>query len=150
MGLLIIAGEQRLIGVDRNGIEVRSYRDWVEKKLWPLASRHGVALPPLETVSGEPLMAVVDANRWIVHCPTCKGAEFAWKTTPLVMCVTCWNGANPVPYSFRPVQFPPRMKALEAVLMARPNPTTRNWSPGETVKALEDENEAYGLPAGGN
>jgi hypothetical protein len=148
MGLLILAGEQRLIGVDHNGIEIKSYQDWVDKRLWHQASRQGVALPSLDAVSGDPLPAVVDANRWIVHCPTCNGAEFAWKSVHLFMCATCWNGANATPYTFRPVSFPPRMKAIERVLMARPVPASRNWSPGETVSNLESENEAHGLPKG--
>jgi len=150
MGLLVLAGEQRLTGVDAFGVEIKSYQDWVDKRLWHQASRQGVALPPLDAVSGDPLVAVVDANRWIVHCPTCNGAEFVWKQTLLMMCATCWNGGNVLPYTFRPVALPPRIKAIERVLMARPVPATRNWTPDETVADLEAENEANGLPKGGN
>lgn len=141
MGLLVLAGEQRLTNA-----EIRSYRDWVEKRLIALAAKQGLKLLPVEAVDGDPLPAVVDANRWIVHCPTCNGAEFAWRDTHLFMCVNCWNGENN--YYFRPVKFPDRPKAIEQVLMARPNPTNRNWSPGESVAALEAENEAHGLPKG--
>lgn len=141
MGLLVLAGEQKLVTP-----EILTYQDWVEKKLRPQAARQGVSLGPVSEPSGSALLAVVDANRWIVHCLTCNGAEFAWKTTHMFMCVTCWNGTND--FMFRPVDFPKRMKAIERVLMARPNPASRNWLPSETVADLEAENEKHGLPKG--
>lgn len=142
MGLLVLAGEQRLTGGD-----VKTYQDWVNRKLRDQAAKQGVTLPALDAVSGDPLPAIVNANRWIVECPDCNGAEFAWKGTHLFMCVTCWNGTNG--YQFRPVTFPHRMKAIEAALRARPVPATRNWGPGETVPSLEAENTTRGLPAKG-
>jgi hypothetical protein len=140
MGLLVLSGEQKLVND-----HIQSYADWVDKRLRPQAASQGVVLPPLDAVSGDPLPAMVDANRWIVHCPTCSGAEFAWKTAKLFLCVTCWNGGNDEPYTFRPVKFPPRMKAIERALMVRPVPASRNWTPSETVADLEAENEAHGL-----
>ena len=141
MGLLVLSGENKLTGGD-----IATYQDWVTKRLVVLAAKQGHKLLPPEAVDGTPLPAVVDANRWIVHCPTCNGAEFAWTTMPLFMCVTCWNGDNN--HYFRPVNFPRNKAAIERVLMARPNPTNRNWLPGEGVPFLEFENEAHGLPKG--
>ena len=141
MGLLVLAGEQRL-----TSDKVKTYEDWVDARLRPDAARQGVTLPALDVVSGEPLPAIVNANRWIVECPVCNGAEFAWKEWPLFLCATCWNGANG--YAFRPVVFPDDVEAIERVLMARPVPDRRNWLPGESVADLMAENEAHGLPKG--
>jgi hypothetical protein len=35
---------------------------------------------------------------------------------------------------------------VEALLLARPDPSTRNWLPSETVEDLAIENIAHGLP----
>jgi len=43
------------------------------------------------------------------------------------------------------VQWPPNIRDLERVLLARPAPSARNWSPGETVEDLVRENLTHGL-----
>lgn len=143
MGLLVLDGPLGTAPTTPN-----TYPEFVEKVYRVMSAPQGVTLPGIDQVSGGPLPAVVNENRWIVHCPTCSGAEFAWKQWPLFMCATCWNGGNEQPYTFRPVKFPRNMAAIERVLMARPNPANRNWLPGEGVSFLEFENEAHGLPKG--
>jgi hypothetical protein len=144
MGLLVLDGGRGTAPTTPD-----TYPAFVEKVYRPMAARVGVELPRLDVVSGEPLPAIVNSNRWIVECPDCNGAEMAWKQWPLFVCATCWNGAAEVPYTFRPVRFPEYETAIERVLMARPVPATRNWLPGESVADLEAENAAHGLPKGG-
>jgi hypothetical protein len=44
-----------------------------------------------------------------------------------------------------PAQWPANVEDLEAVILARPVPGTRNWRPGETLDDLIHENAAHGL-----
>ena len=101
-------------------------------------------------IRGE-INAVVNASRWIVKCPYCDGSMFADLADPINFCVDCCNqgnGGGPgVPgYSFR-VIFPPdpQLKEIEASLLARPDPRTRNWYPHETSGDLLRENIAHGI-----
>lgn len=43
------------------------------------------------------------------------------------------------------VEWPGNVTALERVLFARPAPSSRNWTPGETVEDLVRENLMHGL-----
>jgi len=117
------------------------------------ARQFGVDVPALDDLARVadvvPLMARVEHGRWIVDCPDCKGAGFAWEDERLFMCQSCWNAA--VGGAWRPITFPAEREAIEAVLLARPLHTNRNWFPHETVDDLRAENVAHGcpLPEGG-
>jgi hypothetical protein len=43
------------------------------------------------------------------------------------------------------IVWPPDPIAIEAVLLMRPDPASRNWEPGETVADLVMENAAHGI-----
>lgn len=95
-------------------------------------------------VSGE-VIAEINGGRWIVNCPFCQGAELVWDDKQLFMCESCWNKDNG--YQFMKVILPnsKHRQAIEAILERRPDPRTRNWCKGETVKMLEEENKKHGV-----
>lgn len=92
--------------------------------------------------------ARVDHGRWIADCPFdgCYGAEFVSITGCIpFFCNECRNAATGgVPI---PVVLPDeKMRGqIDAYLSARPVPATRNWTPGETIKQLRDENREHGV-----
>lgn len=112
-------------------------------------------VPPLDHVvlTARPLVARVNHGHWIASCdcgapadkiPTPGGVVFFDR--PLVWCVRCQNGGTG--RGWRPVTVPsPEWRAaVENVLGYRPDVTTRNWEPGETVAQLVAENVAHGIP----
>lgn len=123
----------------------------------PFAARHAqirqqaqerlrVRVPALDAACvGEALPARIDANRWIVDCPDCGSAEFAFVADPRFLCTNCLNAT--VGGACRPVTFPRNRDAIEAALLLRPVPRTRDWRPGETVAALARQNRDHGLEA---
>ncbi len=109
------------------------------------AQRAGHQVPAMTVISDAPaLKARIYSNQWIVDCPDCKNAEFAFTGEHLFMCSECFNGA--VGGGYRRVEFPKNLAAIEMVLKARPVPKTRNWDPGETVTDLKRENREHRLP----
>lgn len=107
-----------------------------------LAERVGVRVPPLTDVSdAPPLPARINWARWIVDCPHCASAVLVWLSTPLMLCLECWNES--VGGRWRRVALPPDTQAVEAALAARPRHRTRNFEPGETVEQLEAENAVH-------
>lgn len=110
-----------------------------------LAGRVKVVVPDTDKVATDkPVAAQINRNRWVVLCPDCYNAEFAFLGEPLFFCSNCFNGA--VGRLWRPVVFPKNRAAIEAAIKARPLPASRNWSPGETVAQLRRENKEHGLP----
>jgi hypothetical protein len=89
-----------------------------------------------------PLRARVYRNQWIVDCPDCHNAEFAWPDTPWFMCSDCLNGMTA--HAWRPVQFPADRVQIEATLRARRLPSTRNWDWSESLADLKRENREHG------
>lgn len=56
-------------------------------------------------------------------------------------CRECWTTCG--------LLWPPFAAAVERLLMMRPDVTTRNWEPGETLHDLLEENVGHGIgPAG--
>lgn len=105
-----------------------------------------VTVPGLDVAcAGEPVPARIDANRWIVDCPDCGSAEFAFVDDPRFLCTNCLNAA--VGGACRPVRFPRNREAIEATLLRRPVPRTREWRPGESVADLARQNRDHGLEA---
>jgi len=105
-----------------------------------------LALP--ETRPGEiavPRTAPARANwgRWVVGCSTswCTNAWMPNLGEGEWLCGIC--GVPTI------IVWPADPIAIEAVLLMRPDPNTRNWEPGETVADLVTQNAEHGiLPEG--
>ncbi len=78
-------------------------------------------------------------GRWIVKCPTCPSALTLEPQTPLFRCTACGSDAE--------VVWPPEetVYGVERLLLMRPDESTRNWVPGETLIDLMVENGAHGI-----
>ncbi len=105
--------------------------------------------------SGEPVVARVDAGRWIADCP-CGGAAYVDRDEPIFYCLGCGNRSNDG--DARPVVFPDSAEAIEEELLKRPVDDARgrneveralnaiplipglqrSWCPGETVNSLKE------------
>lgn len=105
-----------------------------------VAAAKQMAPPPSldQVAEGEPLAARVCHGWWIVDCPDCRGADFVWTDRPLQWCGSCGNAA--VGGRWRRVVVPEGRSEIEAALLARPDQTTQNWEPGESVADLLAEN----------
>ena len=88
---------------------------------------------------------VVNHNRWIVRCPfpPCRGVEIAARTDHRFFCCSCGN--KTAGGLWLRVQWPDTAEAIEAALLVRPDPDTRNWELGETVDDLRAENAEHGI-----
>jgi hypothetical protein len=91
------------------------------------------------------VQAFVNDSRWLVQCPnaTCNSAQLASKVDRRFFCVSCLNADNGG--HWLNVEWPKDHQAIEEVLLQRPNPSTRHWMPGETVKDLERENAEHNV-----
>lgn len=111
-----------------------------------------LTIPPLDRVADlPPLAACISAGYWIAVCPC--GADgvpapggVVWLDRPLIWCIRCENAS--AGGDWRRVAGPAAedRAAIEAVLICRPDPLTRNWAPGESVADLIAENVAHGVP----
>lgn len=116
----------------------------------PMATRRGVTLlppTPANRDDGEPLPVQVNANRWIVQCPDCGGAEYAWPDHFWFLCGSCFNASTGG--KWRPVLWPgdADIDAVEDVLLARTVPFARNWNPdAEALADLQEQNRERGDP----
>lgn len=87
-------------------------------------------------------MVEVYANwsRWVADCGWCRyGARQLQPRIPHFECWTCGAVTDAVWPSERMVQ------GVERLLMMRPDPSTRNWVPGETLPQLMWENGDHGI-----
>ena len=126
--------------------------DTIVARFW----RHGAGSPghqagtlkgdmPTATHATVRASAEVNHGRWLVDCPFgCASAQHAVRSDRRFFCVECSNGGTCM---WVPVVWPDddQVAAIEELLEARPDPTTRNWRPGEPVDSLADENTAHGL-----
>lgn len=113
-------------------------------------ARRGILIPPTSDVDrdAEPALAYVNplsdgSVRWIAECPACRAdgrtrAEYVWISTPLLFCVGCGNAG--IGARWRLVTVPRDRTGIERLLLARPDPLTRSWRPGETLEQLAAEN----------
>jgi hypothetical protein len=113
--------------------------------------------PPLDQVAAtaEPLVAEVNHGIWIAPC-SCGARNLpapgcvVFLALPLGWCIRCqnraWGGG------WRRIVVPPEDEraAIEAALLVRPDPMTRNWLPGETVADLLRENDEHDVDGGDN
>ena len=89
----------------------------------------------------KPLSARVEYSRWIVDCPNCNSAEYAFEDG-LFFCSQCLN-SNVQGKAYR-VKIPKERKQIENILSKRAI-KNRHWYPKENVKELETENLKHGL-----
>jgi hypothetical protein len=114
-----------------------------------IAARFPSSLGDLTMPSGvldmsvEPLVPQVLQSRWVVHCPTgwCSGAE-VMSEDGLFFCCECRNVT--VSHAYLRVAVPdPAVRAdVEALLLERIDPSSRNYVDGDTPQSLEAENAA--------
>lgn len=107
-----------------------------------VARLKGMGPPPAltEISDAAPLPARVMHGWWIVDCP-CNGGDFVWLATPLQWCGSCGNAM--LGGLWRRVTLPEHRQEIESALLARSEPSTRNWFPHETVADLLAENAEH-------
>ena len=78
-------------------------------------------------------------GRWVGDCPAlyCRSATQLRIFEPVFRCYDCGAGAD--------VTWPPYAEDVQDVLNMRPDPATRNWSPGEPLDGLLRENLEHGI-----
>ncbi len=86
-----------------------------------------------------PVKAFVNKGNWIVVCPKCGGAEYAWEEG-WFFCCSCKNSY--MGHKYRRLVFPSDRQAIEAALVKRPL-MNRSWNLNETVADLERQNEEH-------
>lgn len=85
--------------------------------------------------------AFISGGRWLAFCPVpdCNSAEYVQYDWPVFVCsASCGEGPLTV-------IFPRQREQIEAELLKRSTPRTRNWRKGETVANLRRENREHGL-----
>ena len=87
----------------------------------------------------EPVPAFVNHGAWLVVCPKCRGAEYAWEEG-FFFCCSCKNSY--MGHKYRRLAFPKDRAKIEELLLCRPL-KNRHWTPGETVADLARENEEH-------
>jgi hypothetical protein len=86
----------------------------------------------------DPRRAYINHGRWVVDCTKCKGAGVASREMQVSCCFDCGQ-------IYTSVTFPRNASRIEAVLLKRSDPATRNWTSGETLKSLHAENKTHGI-----
>ena len=86
-----------------------------------------------------PLQAKINYGRWVIECPNCNNAEFAFEDR-LFFCTQCNNGNG----ELRKVILPTKRKQIEKVLGKRLI-VNRHWKSGETIDSLIAENKEHGV-----
>jgi hypothetical protein len=82
-------------------------------------------------------------GRFVLGCSRCPSATWVNPDADsLVVCRDCGTPAEAVWPSAEMVY------GIERLLLMRPDVTTRNWEPGETLHDLMEENVAHGLVDG--
>lgn len=101
-----------------------------------------------------PAAVRVNWGRWIADCPSCPsavavdehhqtrlGATAVDDGTP-VWVEGCWDCGATTTLIWPAA---PMVAGIERLLAMRPDPNTRNWTPGETLHDLVRENALHGL-----
>jgi hypothetical protein len=97
------------------------------------------------TVDDKKVTARILYGRWLVDCPICCGANDVDPAEPVYLCSSCyWPGVYRVdafvPAHFARVEFPRERAEIEKLLLKRPYIRNRNWSPGEMISDLAQQN----------
>jgi hypothetical protein len=95
-------------------------------------------------VHGSTRVVSAEANwgRWVARCGWCPSAMAVEPGTAGFHCRECWQSTEVVWPSDDMVQ------GVERLLMMRPDVSTRNWLPGETLIDLAWENGRHGILSG--
>jgi hypothetical protein len=118
-----------------------------------LAFYPGASVAPMDHVipTAEPLVARVNHGVWVASC-SCGARGLPAPGTVVFLdrllgwCIRCgnraWGGG------WRPIiaPGPEERRAIERVLLCRPNVDDRNWESGETVADLVAQNREHGDP----
>lgn len=113
---------------------------------WSLAERqgrdYGHTHIPGVALKAAHAIAYVNHGRWLADCPfNCGGARMVQPNVDF-WCVFCGNadaGGQSVP-----VDWPGNPDQIEEVLKYRQLERYRNWTPGETIAKLREENQDNG------
>lgn len=114
------------------------WKSWENGAIKRLCEKFQVPVPK-EFASEKPLTAECIRGAWIIRCPDCKGAEYAWEEG-MFFCCSCLN--NNVGHKLRRASFPPKRVVIDFLLQVRPL-NNRNFKPGETIEQLESENKEH-------
>lgn len=78
-------------------------------------------------------------GRWVADCsrPFCLNAHKVTPGAAGMICDECGHASE--------IRWPADTAVIEQLLLARPEPHTRNWHPGETTVDLMFENLAHGV-----
>lgn len=90
------------------------------------------AIDKLKRHGGKPLLARIEYARYIVDCPNCNGAEFAFEDK-LFFCSQCQN--SDIGGEARRVKMPNERKQIEEELGKRPI-INRHWKPDKDVEEI--------------
>ena len=95
----------------------------------------------LPVLDAKPLEARIEFSRWIVDCPNCNSAEYAFEDK-LFFCSQCGN--SDIQGKVRKVKMPKDREQIENILGKRAI-KNRHWFPTESVEDLEKENISHNL-----
>jgi hypothetical protein len=98
-------------------------------------------LKTIPLYGGGVLTARAEHARWIVDCPNCNSAEFAFEDN-LFLCSLCGN--SDIQGKVRQVVMPTDRAEIESLLSDRPI-KNRHWIQPETVEDLQTENITMGV-----
>lgn len=115
-------------------------------------------IPPMDHVvrTARPMVAHVNSGIWKATCECGARTDLqkqrvapgcvVWLSQPVGFCIRCGNQATG--RGWRPVTVPPEaMRAeIEAILRCRPDGTTQNWEPSESIADLLTQNREHGDP----
>lgn len=83
--------------------------------------------------------AYANWSRWVARCGLCPWATQLQRFQPWIECPLCGTVTEIVWPAAKTVE------DVERLLMMRPDPSTRNWSPGEPLQQLIWENAEHGI-----
>jgi len=95
----------------------------------------------LPILDAKPLDARIEYARYIVDCPNCNSAEYAFEDK-LFLCSQCKN--SDIQGKARKVKMPKDRIGIETILGKRAI-KNRHWFPNETLADLENENISHDL-----
>ena len=95
----------------------------------------------LPVYDGKPIEARIEYARYLVDCPNCNSAEYAFEDK-LFFCSQCGN--SDIQGKACKVKMPKDRKKIETILGKRPI-KNRHWFPNETLRDLENENISHDL-----
>lgn len=88
--------------------------------------------------------AYVSQGRWVVLCPECYSGAAVDVEHGEARCFECGAVYQASTDTLR-LPSPASLAAIDTILGARPDLRTRNWQPGETLRALKTENRQHGV-----